>query len=428
MHRRRKNPSQAQRKPPTPSKAAQKEPEPPTRSGPVIVQEVSVNRPSELFKPGVVKGFENYLTLQEEVGYDYRSPPDFRQLYREGQRAISVNDIKRLERGLELKDAPLMFDYCLRILTSCNVPFDRTVNEVPVGDILGDVAGLATYSTLVRTRGEFAKVKNNTSQLQLRALAAYAYLHFWAFWRTDNPGSLYTLKTRHVMHNAAKAANICVERGFVPPIALHIASWMATTKARFGVDARQVEKFKGFRPLWQAHEDYLASLQAREALRLEKVKKAPNQYKCANDECEIQAFEKHAFKRCGGDCPPDKKPYYCSRYCQQIHWIYHREFCKGLSDYSEIIDDDGDPDWVDQWDFHPKALPDPYWNPRWSIWAEREGPEIFIDISHNSPYRRGEIIRLRTRTLSPICLGVYKRYWTLPEAPREVIDTSLQRW
>ncbi|OSD04937.1 hypothetical protein PYCCODRAFT_1386418 [Trametes coccinea BRFM310] len=428
MHRRRKHQSYVQRKQPAPTKVALKESELPTRSGPILVQEVSVNRPVELFKPGLMKGFENYLTLQEEVCYHYRSPPDFRKLYKEGQRTVKANDIKRLERGVELKDGPLMFEYCLRILSSCDVPSYYTVTEVPVGDILGDVAGLATYSTLVRTRGEFAKVKNSSSQLQLRALSAYAYLHFWAFWRTNNPGSLYTLKTRHVMHNAAKAANICVERGFIPPIALHIASWMATTKARFGVDARQLEKFRGFRPLWKAHEDYVASLRAQEALRLEKVAKAPNQYKCANDECEIQAFDKHAFRRCGGDCPPNKKPHYCSLYCQQIHWVYHREFCKKLSDNSEILDDDGDSDWVDQEDFRPKAHPDAYWNPRWSIWAEREGPEIFIDISHVSPYRRGEIIRLRTKTLSPVCLNVYKRYWTLPEAARDVIDTSLQRW
>ncbi|CDO69713.1 hypothetical protein BN946_scf184851.g101 [Trametes cinnabarina] len=355
MPKHRKIPSQTPRKPPS------VKPPPQVTLGPRIVEEVSVNRPANLFSYGQT-GFEQYLTLKEEVCYDYRSPPEFRRLYLEGQRTTKENSIRRLERGLELKDGPLMFEYCLRrltpnarILSSCDVPPDSTLNEIPVGDILGEIAGLATYSTLVRNRGAFAKVKNTSAQLQLRALAAL------------------------------------------------------------------------FRPLWQAHDEYLAALQAREARRLAKVAKAPNQYKCANDECEIQTFTKHSLKRCGGDCPPDKKPYYCSLYCQRIHWVYHREFCKNLSENTEIIDDDGDPAWVDMDDFRPKAFPDPYWDSNWSPWAEREGPEIFIDIKHPSHYRPGEIIRLRTRTLSPVCLSVYKRYWTLPEEARDILDTSLGR-
>ncbi|KAH9893606.1 hypothetical protein C8Q73DRAFT_697629 [Cubamyces lactineus] len=394
---------------------------------PRLTQEVSYNVPAEMY-PGGYDGFEHYMILKEEVCYDHRSPPDFRQLYSEGRRMIRDYPAERLERGVQLKDAPMLFEYSLRVLSLCEIPI-TTRSSYTVAGYLGDVAGLSTQSTLERNGGGPPRVKNNSPRLQLRALAGYAYFHLWAFWCITHGGSLHALKKSNVIHNAVYAANLCVERGFIPPIVLRIASWMATTEARYGVDMRKSEGFKRFGSLWKAHEEYLARLQERETARLAKVAKAPNQYRCANEGCDIQAINRNALKRCAGHCPEETKPYYCSLYCQRLHWIIHREACK--KDLSAVFDgmveDDGDPDWVDVDDFH--VPPDRYHvsDKGWPLFAEREGPEIFIDIPNVSVYRKGEIIRVRTRTLSPDCLKAYKMLWVVAytNTARVVVDGTL---
>ena len=91
-----------------------------------------------------------------------------------------------------------------------------------------------------------------------------------------------------------------------------------------------------------------------------------------------------------------------------------------------MVEDDGDPDWVDVDDFH--VPPDRYHvsDKGWPLFAEREGPEIFIDIPNVSLYRKGEIIRVRTRTLSPDCLKAYKMLWVVAftNAARVIVDGS----
>lgn len=161
------------------------------------------------------------------------------------------------------------------------------------------------------------EVKNNSALVQLCALSAYAYLHFYGHWLIPNSGSLHSIKTSHDVHNAAFAANACIQNGFVPPIALHIASWLRTGTARFGMDVCEIERFKKLEYLWKAHDEYLAGLHALEALRLKKVEEAPHLYRCANDGCDIQAYSKSALRRCGGDCLPERKAHYCSEYCQR---------------------------------------------------------------------------------------------------------------
>ena len=53
------------------------------------------------------------------------------------------------------------------------------------------------------------------------------------------------------------------------------------------------------------------------------------------------------------------------------------------------------------------------------MWATREGPEIFIDIPNASRYRE-EVIRVRTKTMSPAFLKFYRDLW-------EVQSMSLRR-
>ncbi|KAI0364551.1 hypothetical protein BV20DRAFT_1029529 [Pilatotrama ljubarskyi] len=390
--------------------------------------DTSFNVPRGLY-PEKYLGFEHYLMLKQQVCYDYRSLPEYRQLYAEGMRAIRQHPAHHLKRGILLSDAPVMIECCIRTLAICEVPYD-TDGPDSIKGILERISGIATDSPLASMKAKKEpRIKNNSPRLQLHALAAFAYMNFYAHWLVPHVGSFHVMTENHVMYNAAYALNVCVQRGFVPPMALHVAGWLATTKARFGVDVRQLKRFAALRSLWRAHNDYLRHIQHQDDLWHAKAAKAPHVYRCANDGCDIRATHKGALKQCAGDCPPERKPHYCSRYCQRRHWTIHREFCaeRSSSECSEVIDDDGDPDWNDVKDFHAPKVPDPHWDKRWPVWAEREGPEIFIDIPNVSQYRRGEVMRLRTRTLSPECLKAYKRLWTRKkiEATRRVVAAKL---
>lgn len=95
------------------------------------------------------------------------------------------------------------------------------------------------------------------------------------------------------------------------------------------------------------------------------------------------------------------------------HWIIHREFCKSdtTNDFTDIVADDGNPDWVDVDDFKIAVDEKEPWKRKWPLFADCEGPEIFIDIQNDSPFRKGEVVRLKTRTLSPECLKAYRSLW-----------------
>ncbi|KAI0676155.1 hypothetical protein C8Q78DRAFT_1066691 [Trametes maxima] len=390
-----------------------------------LAYEVTYDLPRELY-PGGYEGFEHYLILTEEVCHDYRSPPDFRRMYQDGLQRIHDFPYARLKHGLDHMDGPIMFDYCLRSLSLCEVPPDPSGGT---RHILENLAGLSTGALAQRNP---PSIENYSESLRIRSLAFYSHLNFWAHWLVPDGGSLYPIRDSHVMHNAAFAANACVESGFVPRIALRVAAWLATSKARFGIDVRELSKFQGFHHLYAAHEAYLARLRSTEAERLLRISETPHHYRCANEGCDIQAFNKAAFRRCAGRCSPETKPHYCSQFCQRRHWIIHREFCNNprSAGYAKVVDDDGDADWIDEATFHGpqgRDIDSEYWERCWPIWSEREGPEIFIDIPNISRYRKGEIMRIRTKTLSPQCLKAYKLLWTITkmEAALGAINESL---
>ncbi|OJT13698.1 hypothetical protein TRAPUB_9797 [Trametes pubescens] len=337
-----------------------------------LVFEVSCDVPSEIY-PGRCVQFEEYITLQEQTCYDYRHPPDLRCLYIKGQCSVRETPPARLH------DRP------------------RDARE---------------------EAGAFRlpEIKNITPLLRLQGLACFAHIGYMCWADRSEPLTPlgYDGLVREGMIQACVAANHCVSLGFVPPVVLRIASWLATTRARFGFDARETAHFRDLRYLWNVHSTYISQLQLREASRLAKTAIAPHFYRCAAPGCPIQAMKKGSLAKCGGSCPPERKPCYCTADCQRQHWYIHREFCKpdNTSDYLDIIDDDGDPDWVDVDDFRPPDTRDvPPWSSEWPLFADREGGEIFIDILNDSSFRKGEIMRVKTRTLSPMCLKAYHAVW-----------------
>ena len=82
-----------------------------------------------------------------------------------------------------------------------------------------------------------------------------------------------------------------------------------------------------------------------------------------------------------------------------------------------ILNDDNDTEWEDIETYTPDIG-----NGSQSLdgtWMFKTGRrEIFIDIPNPSIYRRGEVFRVRTTTLSPAFLRSYKKLWELPHSER----------
>ena len=96
------------------------------------------------------------------------------------------------------------------------------------------------------------------------------------------------------------------------------------------------------------------------------------------------------------------------------HWFVHRYLCARDED---ILLDDGDPAWEDIDTYRPEQRNRILRTS--AVWATREGPEIFIDIPNTSRYRE-EVLRIRTKTMSPAFLKSYRELW-------EVRSMSLRR-
>ena len=90
--------------------------------------------------------------------------------------------------------------------------------------------------------------------------------------------------------------------------------------------------------------------------------------------------------------------------------MVHRYACKSSArDINPIIEDDGDPDWVNIETYNPH-----YDDTRLrenSFSSTKKDAEIFIDVLNASPYRKGEVVRIRTRTLSPTFLRSCRASW-----------------
>lgn len=93
-----------------------------------LVLELQCDIPYE-FYPGRCDGFEEYMTLKEQICYDYRHPPDFKRLYAEGQCSVRENFPGRLKYGLRVDDGPLMLEHCLRYVR--HSVFTLLITDIP---------------------------------------------------------------------------------------------------------------------------------------------------------------------------------------------------------------------------------------------------------------------------------------------------------
>ena len=119
----------------------------------------------------------------------------------------------------------------------------------------------------------------------------------------------------HFLEHMGDAANLCAMYDFIPRVVIRYGCWLESFPARFGTNARTLPSFKHRIFFWPKFDAYVLARKIAEQERLDRVARAPNRYQCAADGCDVQAFHRAALQRCGGKCPEDRKPYYCSREC-----------------------------------------------------------------------------------------------------------------
>ncbi|RDX43885.1 hypothetical protein OH76DRAFT_1560065, partial [Lentinus brumalis] len=391
-----------------------------------VIHEVVVNIPPEYYR--AYPNLERLVILKEEVFYDHRSRSYLsgKHLYQETIRWIEEYPYERLKRGVELKDGPLMLEYCLRGLAQCEVGsssgstirgvFDKGLVHKEFLDMLETLTGVKDMPSIVREGGQVPHINKSTPLLRLRALAACAWAYFDTHFKLPDAGSMYGIVTNSFMQNSAFLANICARDDWQPRIVIRIANWLRSLDYRYpGLRNEATQAISAMKYLWSAYDAYSKRRIAAHVKEFLKVQAAENVYICAAHDCDVQAMHKDAFRACTGNCPPETKPHYCSKLCQQKHWFVHRYVCKKGIPADPVGVDDGDPDWVDVGERYDTSYPEDVILATSQVWSSRPGADICIDVQHHSPYRPMDIIRIRTTTLSPAFLRYFRWYWKLEE-------------
>ncbi|KAI0722193.1 hypothetical protein C8T65DRAFT_134783 [Cerioporus squamosus] len=405
-----------------------------------IIHDIPIDRPREHAYSHDQYSWELYIILKQELFYDYRQQPPYRKLFSDALREWAECPRERLERGALLMDGPSMLELSLRNLSQVDL---RVSPEKTLG-MMKDLTGIIN-----RDDGTISHVFGSTRLIQLRAMAAIVYTKFRSLNWSQQTESLSSLQDGFMFSQIADFADLCAMADFLPPIVIRVMSWFAMLNVRFGVDLRnKVPSMRKNKDIWKAWDGYVLDMASRERVRLAKVAKAPNVYRCAADGCDVQAVHKGAFKKCPGSCSGRNEAHYCSKDCQRKvcanmsltvlcdlmmimtqHWMVHRYLCTRDSPTTIIDDDDDDPEWMDIEIYDPTYDDDDNLEDD-AVWATMEGSEILIDIplSSVSWYRKDEVLRIRTKTFSPAFLRSYKRLWQLSRADRRFRQEELLPW
>ena len=121
--------------------------------------------------------------------------------------------------------------------------------------------------------------------------------------------------------DAGNSANGAVALGLISPVVLKVASKIELIGFRRAEDnlkfpEHSTEPFERLTDLWEAWDARKAEMIKEDLKREAKVSKNPLSYFCAAEDCGIVATKKSTLRRCGGRCPQEFKPAYCSKYCQ----------------------------------------------------------------------------------------------------------------
>ncbi|KAI0316427.1 hypothetical protein OF83DRAFT_1126871 [Amylostereum chailletii] len=255
----------------------------------------------------------------DDPSYD---PDEVRERCMAPMRALDEYPFTSVQREAERGDLMMEVELGIRYYTGCTVELD---NE----------EGLRHWRTITHMENIRDRLDND---LAFREVAGKAFFCLCTHWHDQfiESGDGFDLL------ESAKLANTAVGlTGAISPIGLVVASQLHGALRLFDEHAGQVsaisEKDKNWMKersaelynLWHFWERRQVAMEMMDRLHEEKVRRAPNAYECARDGCGLRAGSQTMLKKCGGPCPPESKPHYCSKECQRMDWRVHKRDCRG---------------------------------------------------------------------------------------------------
>ncbi|KAH9925752.1 uncharacterized protein B0H18DRAFT_365820 [Fomitopsis serialis] len=284
--------------------------------------------------PNVVmyKNMGKYQSLKSSCFYSHRAAAErnFEKDMKEISEHLTRWQAPALLDHMCCGDPGLILDLALRYLSGCGVRVQSSEGALYVLDGFFDPSD--EHSVYVGDRA------SHEMMAQAHSLAAEAHYSKFLVSRSDRaaieadekrfarPEAMRMgtgLSPLAYFMLAAQHADDSVNLGLVSPVVLVIGFKLHDIAETLGVDVQ-----KRYGSLWRAAARRLEEVYAEERKRQRKIDKHPNAYVCAAEGCGLRGARKAVLRACGGRCPPDLKPSYCSPECQRKDWPNHKAICK----------------------------------------------------------------------------------------------------
>ncbi|KAI0701404.1 hypothetical protein C8T65DRAFT_697043 [Cerioporus squamosus] len=361
-----------------------------------------------------------YVSIKQNCCFPYNAQPDMQELMRECSRYLTAHPSKQVgERFERDRDPDSILELGFRYLSGCGVKKKSLQGALYMFDMLTDDFASGPDYVGDRAPAEICA--------QAHSAAAQAYWDEWCldtdearaedhaelhrFGRPFNPDgeSPYAPLIFAAVH-----ASHSVQLGLVSPAVLWVGFGVKDVVERIqGTDVQvtstgeEVDWDGEFNPLWDVLKMRENEIIAEERRRRAKAAKNPRAYVCGAEGCNVQGLHKAALKACGGSCPVDLKPHYCSKECQKRDWPRHKAVCKpGRHGKARIINDEQKNAQFLNEILRRRDEPGQDLGGEWIEGPTYVGPEHAIEVSGSRP---GETIRLVSSTLQPTELRKFRQ-------------------
>ncbi|KAJ7920283.1 hypothetical protein B0H13DRAFT_2656475 [Mycena leptocephala] len=259
------------------------------------------------------EGQEEYVRVKESLVDYHIASRDLRSAVIECSKYLVANPGTSLIHGAADGDGEKRLEIAIRRISGC-AGFAKKL----------DLA-LSCLDTIINPDSDDF-CDDVSDELLAKALSCAVFVHTELYEAARRRNDI-KLANDH-LYAAAVYADASISRGLVSPNALWVTSVLTHSATQYNTDIRNSPRYRIFKYLWRAFDKREEEMAEEDRKRSAKVAKAPNSYKCAAKGCGVEGTSKTALLRCGGKCPAEIKPSYCSKECQKKEWPAHKKICK----------------------------------------------------------------------------------------------------